>query len=146
MLGSEGAGGCSAERTIRFGGFELDATAGELRRQGRVVRLQDKPLQLLIFLLGKPTSQLVTREEIQEHIWGTSRFLDFEDSLNQAVRKLREALRDSATSPRFLETIPRRGYRLLVPIDVELPAASSPPAGTGLLCAAKPQGIAVGRR
>jgi DNA-binding winged helix-turn-helix (wHTH) protein len=133
-------------RVVRFGGFELDVKAGELRRQGRSVRLQDKPLQLLVFLLGKPTSELVTREEIQEHIWGTSRFLDFEDSLNQAVRKLREALRDSATSPRFLETIPRRGYRLLVPIDVELPAASSPPAGTGLLCAAKPQGIAVGRR
>src|SRR5215831_5587820 len=113
MLGSEGAREHGSGRIVRFGGFELDPKAGELRRQGRSVRLQDKPLQLLMFLLGKPASELVTREEIQEHLWGTSRFLDFEDSLNQAVRKLREALRDSATRPRFLETIPRRGYRFL---------------------------------
>jgi DNA-binding winged helix-turn-helix (wHTH) protein len=148
MLGSEGAGGCSPERTIRFGGFELDATAGELRRQGRVVRLQDKPLQLLVFLLGKPTAQLVTREEIQEHIWGSSRFLDFEDSLNQAVRKLREALRDSATKPRFLETIPRRGYRFLVPIHEKAAETAPLPARSAvdLLSASKPQGITVGRR
>ncbi len=63
-------------RVIRFGGFDLDLKAGELRRRGRAVRLQEKPLQLLIYLLGKPTSELVTREEIQEHIWGNSRFLD----------------------------------------------------------------------
>lgn len=133
-------------RIIRFGGFELDGKAGELRRRGRAVRLQDKPLQLLIYFLGKPTSELVTREELEEHIWGTSRFLAFEDSLNQAVRKLREALRDSATSPRFLETIPRRGYRFLVPIDEELPGAPPPLGGTGLLSATKPQSITVGRR
>ena len=136
------------ELIVRFGGFELDVKAGELRRQGRTVRLQDKPLQLLILLLGKSTSELVTREEIQEHIWGTSRFLDFEDSLNQAVRKLREALRDSATSPRFLETIPRRGYRFLMPIDGKPQVASSAVAGTTVkpLSATAPQGITVGRR
>ena len=133
---------------VRFGGFELDVKAGELRRQGRTVRLQDKPLQLLMLLLGKPASELVTREEIQEHIWGTSRFLDFEDSLNQAVRKLREALRDSASSPRFLETIPRRGYRFLVPVDEKLSIASWPVTGTTvkLPSTAEPQGITVGRR
>ncbi len=132
---------------IRFGGFDLDVKAGELRRQGRTVRLQDKPLQLLMLLLGKPTSELVTREELQEHIWGSSRFLDFEDSLNQAVRKLREALRDSASNPRFIETIPRRGYRFLMPIDGRPPSGSSPVAGTPV----KPlpieaRGITVGRR
>ncbi len=135
-------------RIVRFGGFELDVKAGELHRQGRTVRLQDKPLQLLILLLGKSTSELVTREEIQEHIWGTSRFLDFEDSLNQAVRKLREALRDSATSPRFLETIPRRGYRFLMPVDGKLQLASSAVAGTTVkpVSTAAALGITVGRR
>lgn len=133
---------------IRFGGFELDVKAGELRRRGRAVRLQDKPLQLLMLLLSKPTSELVTREEIQEQIWGSSRFLDFEDSLNQAVRKLREALRDSASSPHFLETIPRRGYRFLMPIDEKLPGASSPADGTPvqMLSATAPEGFTVGRR
>ncbi|HEX4170240.1 MAG TPA: AAA family ATPase [Bryobacteraceae bacterium] len=132
---------------VRFGGFELDVKAGELRRQGRTVRLQEKPLQLLMLLLDKPTSELVTREEIQEHIWGTSRFLDFEDSLNQAVHKLREALRDNSSSPRFLETVPRRGYRFLVPVDQKRPSVSSPGAGTTrLLSATQPQGITVGRR
>jgi DNA-binding winged helix-turn-helix (wHTH) protein len=135
-------------RIVHFGGFELDVSAGELRRRGRAVRLQDKPLQLLSFFLSKPTSELVTREEIQEHIWGSSRFLAFEDNLNQAVRKLREALRDSATRPRFLETIPRRGYRFLVPLDEEAPGASPPPAGPAVepLAATKPQGATVGRR
>ena len=135
-------------RIVRFGGFELDIKAGELRRRGRAVRLQDKPLQVLIFLLSKPTSVLVTREEIQEHIWGSSRFLAFEDSLNQAVRKLREALRDSASSPRFIETIPRRGYRFLVATDEEATGASPPPAGTavGPLSPTKAQGLTVGRR
>jgi predicted ATPase/DNA-binding winged helix-turn-helix (wHTH) protein len=133
---------------VRFGGFELNVRAGELRRQGRTVRLQDKPLQLLMLLLGKPTHELVTREEIQEHIWGTSRFLDFEDSLNQAVRKLREALRDSPLSPRFLETIPRRGYRFLMPIDEKLQVASLPEPGMTAKPppATAPQGITVGRR
>jgi DNA-binding winged helix-turn-helix (wHTH) protein len=133
-------------RIIRFSGFELDVKAGELRGRGRTVRLQDKPLELLIFLLGRPISELVTREEIQEHIWGSSRFLSFEDSLNQAVRKLREALRDTRAKPRFLETIPRRGYRFLVSIDEDLPPPSAPQAGTGRRSATMPQGITVGRR
>lgn len=134
-------------RIIRFGGFDLDVKAGELRRQGRTVRLQDKPLQLLMLLLGKPTSELVTREEIQEHIWGSSRFLDFEDSLNQAVRKLREALRDNASDPRFLETIPRRGYRFLMPIDGRPPSGSLPMARPPVKpLPIGPRGITVGRR
>lgn len=147
-LGAKVSGKTVAGSIVRFGGFELDVEAGELRRKGRTVRLQDKPLELLMLLLSKPTSELVRREEIQAHIWGTSRFLDFEDSLNQAVRKLREALRDSASSPRFLETIPRRGYRFLMPIDEKLPLVLSQEAGTTLrqLSTTGRQGITVGRQ
>ncbi|HEU0140976.1 MAG TPA: AAA family ATPase [Bryobacteraceae bacterium] len=102
---------------IRFGGYELNVRAGELRRDnGTPARIQDKPLQLLLLLLERP-GELVTREEIRERVWGPSRYYDFEDSLNQAVRKLRGVLGESASNPRFIETIPRRGYRLISPVE-----------------------------
>jgi DNA-binding winged helix-turn-helix (wHTH) protein/tetratricopeptide (TPR) repeat protein len=99
-----------------LGEFELNTRAGELRGQGRITRVQDRPLQLLLLLLEHP-NELVTREQIRERIWGPSKFHDFEDSLNQAVRKLREAFGDSASEPTVIETIPRRGYRLIAPVS-----------------------------
>ena len=113
---------------VRFGSCEADLRTGEVRVQGNATRLQDKPLQLLALLLEKP-GELVTREEIRERIWGPSRYHDFEDSLNQAVRKLRDALRDSASAPRFIETIPRRGYRLLT-APAQQPSSAGVPART----------------
>jgi DNA-binding winged helix-turn-helix (wHTH) protein/tetratricopeptide (TPR) repeat protein len=109
--------------TVQFGACEVDLRSGEVRRAGTVVRLQDKPLQLLTVLLERP-GQLVTRDEIRERIWGASRYHDFEDSLNQAVRKLREAFADTAISPRFVETIPRRGYRFIAALQGQEPNAA----------------------
>jgi DNA-binding winged helix-turn-helix (wHTH) protein/tetratricopeptide (TPR) repeat protein len=111
--------------TVRFGGYEVDLIAGEVRHDGTATRLQDKPLQLLGLLLEHPNA-LVTREQIRDRIWGNSKYHDFEDSLNQAVRKLREALGDKASKPRFVETIPRRGYRLMVPIEADSKSRDEP--------------------
>jgi DNA-binding winged helix-turn-helix (wHTH) protein len=103
---------------LRFGVFTLDADAAELRRQGERVPLQDKPIQLLTLLVER-TGQLVAREEIRQRLWGADTFVEFDDNLNHAVRKLREALGDSADAPRFIKTVPRRGYRFLVPVHRE---------------------------
>src|SRR6202035_2735631 len=95
---------------LLFADFELDRTAYELRRNGRAVRLQRIPLDLL-FLLVERRGQLVTREEIIERIWGKEVFLDTESSINTAVRKLRQALRDQSGAKRFIATVPAKGYR-----------------------------------
>ena len=97
-------------RPQRFGEFEFDANNGILRKQGRTIPLQDKPLQLLEVLLQQP-GQVVTREQLRERLWGKDTFIDADGSLNQAVKKLREALGDSAISPQFIHTVARRGYR-----------------------------------
>ena len=102
--------------TVRFGVFEVDLQAGELRRQGVRVKLQEQPFQLLVMLLERP-GQSVTREELQKKLWPADTFVDFERGLNRAVNKLREALGDDADSPRFVETLPRRGYRFIVPVE-----------------------------
>jgi DNA-binding winged helix-turn-helix (wHTH) protein/TolB-like protein/tetratricopeptide (TPR) repeat protein len=108
----------STERipVLRFGAFTLDVENGELRRLGERVPLQDKPLQLLSLLVEKH-GQLVTREEIRQELWGADTFLEFDDTLNHAVKKLRAALGDSADSPLFIKTLPRQGYRFLVPVE-----------------------------
>jgi DNA-binding winged helix-turn-helix (wHTH) protein/TolB-like protein len=103
---------------FRFGVFTLDAERGELRRESDRVPLQDKPLQLLSLLVEHP-GQLVTREEIRQKLWGVDTFVEFDDSLNHAVRKLREALGDSAEAPLFIKTIPRQGYRFLARVQTE---------------------------
>jgi eukaryotic-like serine/threonine-protein kinase len=103
-------------RALRFGPFELDPRNGELRRKGFRVRLQDQPLQILIALLECPGG-LVTREELRQRLWPADTFVDFEHGLNAAVKRLRDALGDSAESPRFVETIPRRGYRFIAPVE-----------------------------
>jgi TolB-like protein len=102
----------SGSQTIRFGTFELDVQAGELRSQGVRVRLQDQPLRILEMLLEHP-GQVVTREELRERLWPSNSFVDFDHGLNKAINKLREALGDSAENPRYIETLARRGYRFL---------------------------------
>jgi len=103
-------------RLIRFGVFEVDLDAGELRKNGSRIRLQEQPFQVLAFLL-EHGGLVVTREDLREKIWPADTFVDFNHSLNTAVNKIREALGDSATSPRFVETIARRGYRFIAPVN-----------------------------
>ena len=104
-------------RVLRFGVFELDTDSGELRRHGLKIRLPDQSFQILKELLRRP-GEVVTREELQRVLWTTDTFVEFEVGLNSAVRKLREALDDSADNPRFVETVPRRGYRFIAPVSV----------------------------
>ena len=106
----------SNSQTIRFGTFELDVRAGELRKQGVKISLQEQPLRILELLLAHP-GQLVTREELRSQLWPSNTFVDFDHGLNRAINKLREALGDSAESPRFIETLAKRGYRFLAPLN-----------------------------
>ncbi len=110
-------------RQLRLRSFEVDLDCGELRRDGRRVALQEKPFQLLAALLETP-GKLVSREALREALWPDV-FVDFDGNLNAAVKKLREALGDSATEPRYVETVPRRGYRLIAPVE---PAPATPDA------------------
>jgi TolB-like protein/DNA-binding winged helix-turn-helix (wHTH) protein/Flp pilus assembly protein TadD len=100
---------------LRFGVFELDLRSGELRKHGLRVRLQEQPLRLLEMLLERP-GEVVTREELQKRLWPADTFVDFDHGLNKAINKIREALGDSAESPRFVETVSRRGYRFLAEV------------------------------
>ena len=99
-------------RVVRFGVYEADLRAGELRKQGLRLRLPEQPFQLLAILL-EHSGQVVTREELQKRLWPDGTFVDFEQGLNAAVKRLREVLGDSAESPRFIETLARRGYRFI---------------------------------
>ncbi len=103
-------------QVARFGVFELDTRSSELRRNGMRVRLADQPIQILQLLLEHP-GHLVTREQLRERLWSSGTYVDFDLGLNSAVRKLREALGDSAENPRFIETLPRRGYRFIAPVS-----------------------------
>lgn len=105
-----------ATRTVRFGVFELDCQTGELRRQGVKLRLQGQPIEVLRRLLETP-GELVTREDLRKRLWPADTFVDFDQALNNSVQRIREALGDSAQSPRFIETIPRRGYRFIGPVE-----------------------------
>src|SRR5258708_6064806 len=101
---------------VHFGIFEVDLRAGELRRNGSKVKLQDQPFQVLAFLLERP-GQIVTREELQARLWPVDTFVDFDHGLNAGIKRLRNALGDSAENPRFVETLARRGYRFRAPIS-----------------------------
>src|SRR5205085_11773778 len=101
---------------VRFSVFELDVRTGELRKQGVRLKIQNQPLQVLQTLLERP-GELVTREELQSRIWAHDTFVDFDQSLNRAVNKVREVLKDDAGAPRFIETVPRRGYRFIAPVE-----------------------------
>jgi DNA-binding winged helix-turn-helix (wHTH) protein len=102
----------SQSRTVRFGLFEVDLRAGELRKNGIKIKLQEQPFRVLVTLLQHP-GDVFTREELHSELWPTDTFVDFEHGLNAAVKRLRDALDDSAENPRFIETLPRRGYRFI---------------------------------
>ncbi len=104
------------ERRYRFGVFEADAGTGELRRQGVRLRLNAQPFQVLLMLLDRPGA-LVTREEISRELWPEGTFVDYDHGVNSAVNRIREALGDTAGSPRFIETLARRGYRFIAPVE-----------------------------
>ena len=114
-------------RVCRFGTFELEVRAGELRRNGLKVRLQEQPFQVLSLLLETP-GQIVTREELRNRLWPADTFVDFDHSLNAAIKRLRDALGDSAENPTFIETIARRGYRFLAPVTTAAGETASDPA------------------
>ena len=105
-----------ARGPVRFGIFEADFAARELRRQGIKIRLQDQPFQILEMLL-EHLGEITTREQLRRRIWPADTFVDFDQGLYNAINKLREALRDTAETPRYVETVPRRGYRFIGPIN-----------------------------
>jgi TolB-like protein/DNA-binding winged helix-turn-helix (wHTH) protein/Flp pilus assembly protein TadD len=121
-------------QVVRFGVFEVDLRAGELRKKGVKLRLQEQPLRVLAVLLDQ-RGDIVTREELKQKLWAGT-IVDFDHSLNTTINKLREALGDSADTPRFIETLPRRGYRFICPVDDALtgaPTAAANGAATGTL-------------
>lgn len=110
---------------LRFGAFELDARSGELRKNAEPVRLSPQPFKLLT-LLAQHSGEVVTRDEIRRQIWSNGTFVDFDQGLNFCIRQIREALGDQAEAPQYIETLPRRGYRFLIPIDSPATATVSP--------------------
>src|SRR5690349_13812377 len=105
---------------IGFGPYELDVRSGELRKGGTRIRLPDQPLQVLLMLLERP-GEVVSREEIRSKLWLDSTVVDFDHSINAAVKRLRSALQESADKPRYVETLPRRGYRFIGQIETRVP-------------------------
>src|SRR5688572_6452426 len=112
----------SGPPALRFGRFQLDRRTGELQRDGRRVRLQEQPRQVLLALLERP-GDIVTRDDLRQRLWSAETFVDFERGLNTAVKKARQALGDSAETPRFIETLARRGYRFIATVESVQPAA-----------------------
>src|SRR5271167_710932 len=106
----------SSQRDMRFGVFEIDVQARELRKKGSKVRLQQQPFELLLVLLDRP-GEVVSREELRQKLWPADVYVDFDRSLNKAMVKLREALGDSSDSPVYVETLPRLGYRFIGAIN-----------------------------
>ncbi|MFI5007510.1 MAG: winged helix-turn-helix domain-containing protein, partial [Solirubrobacterales bacterium] len=114
----------AADDVVRFGVFELNLLTGELRKSGVRLRLQEQPFRILALLLERP-GDLVTRVELKSRIWPEAVFVDFERGLHRGVNKLRRALGDSADSPRFVETLARRGYRFMAPVEGRPTAVSA---------------------
>ncbi len=113
------------DRLVRFSIYELDRDSGELFKQGRKVKLQGQPFELLVALLDRH-GEVLTREELRQRIWSSETAGDFDQGLNRAINKIRDALGDSAENPRFIETLPRRGYRFIGSIQEENRAAPAP--------------------
>ncbi len=127
-----------ANSPVRFGVFELDARAGELRRSGRRVALQPQPLEILRALLERP-GEVVTREELRRRLWTNGAYVDFDRSLNKAIVKLRDALGDDAESPRYIETLARHGYRFIPLAEAHAHVDGAPPAAEGAPAATMPR-------
>ena len=109
---------------VRFATFEVDLRSGELHKQGIKIKLHDQPFQVLAMLLEHP-GELVTREQLHQKLWPSDTFVDFDVGLNSAIKRLRDALGDSAEEPRYIETLPRRGYRFIARIENgDLPASA----------------------
>ena len=113
------------QESYRFGQFELDLAAGELRRNASRLRLQPQPFKLLALLVRR-AGALVGRDEIRSELWPDGTFVDFDQSVNFAVKQIRDALGDSAERPLYIETVPRRGYRFIAPIESAVPAVAAP--------------------
>jgi TolB-like protein/DNA-binding winged helix-turn-helix (wHTH) protein/tetratricopeptide (TPR) repeat protein len=120
----------------RFGVFEADEHAGELRKQGRALKVRGRPFDILVALLKRPGA-VVTREELRNHLWPADTFVDFDHGLNSAMNRLREALGDSAENPRFIETLPKKGYRFIAPVEMVVEAVA-----VGTMTAAAPAVVA----
>ncbi len=116
-------------KRARFGVYEADLSTGELRRNGMKIRLQEQPFQVLAFLLER-RGEVVSREELRQRLWPADTFVDFDHGLNTAINKLREALGDSASNPRFIETLARRGYRFIAPLEAIGDAGTPPEASS----------------
>ncbi len=117
-------------RRYRFAGFEADLKAGELRKYGVRIKLQDQPFKILALLLLRP-GEVVMRDEIRKSLWDDSTFVDFDRGLNKAVNRLRDVLGDSAENPRLIETLPKRGYRFIAPVEVVDESKTEPPLAAG---------------
>src|SRR6266699_4359801 len=116
---------------FRFGIFHLDLKAGELRKAGVKVKLQDQPFRVLATLVDR-AGQVVTREELRQNVWPTDVYVAFDQGLNNAIKKVRDALGDSADNPRFVETVARHGYRFVAPVSADQARSSKPPLRFGL--------------
>ena len=139
--------GTTTARVFRFGTFEVNEATGELRKEGIRIKLHSQPFQVLVMLLERPT-ELVSREEMRQRLWGDDTIVDFDHGLNTAVNKLREALGDTASQPRHVETVSGRGYRFIAPVTVAEPVsrssgessvAAASVAGSGASAAVAPQ-------
>src|SRR5438093_2715532 len=119
-------------QVLRFGTFEADRRSGELRKHGRRIKLQDQPFQILLTLLDRP-GELVTREELGLKLWPKDTFVDFDHGLNNAMNRLREVLGDSAEAPRFIETLPKRGYRFITDVKTAAPEVAELPSDPALV-------------
>src|SRR6202162_975218 len=104
------------DRRVRFAAFEVDLRSCELFKHGLRIKLQDQPFQILAILLEQP-GELISRDELRKRLWAADTFVDFDAGLNAAIRRLRDALSDSAEEPRYIETLPRHGYRFVAPVE-----------------------------
>jgi DNA-binding winged helix-turn-helix (wHTH) protein len=118
-------GATQAPTVRRFGSFEVDLRSGELRKNGIRLRLSGQPFQVLAVLVERP-GEVVTREELHSKLWPSDTFVDFDHGLNNTIARIREVLDDSSDTPRYVETIPRRGYRFIAPVSDLRPVAQSP--------------------